>query len=42
MDTIVTAIPKAGTELIVDLAATKISIPVVGGRTAISKAVGAK
>jgi X-Pro dipeptidyl-peptidase len=34
--------PKAGTELSIDLAGTKISVPVVGGRTAFSKASGAK
>ncbi len=34
--------PKAGTELSIDLAGTKISIPVVGGRTLFDKATGAK
>lgn len=34
--------PKPGTQLSVDLAGTRISVPVVGGRTAFSKATGAK
>lgn len=34
--------PKAGTKLTVDLDATKISLPVVGGATAFTKATGAK
>jgi X-Pro dipeptidyl-peptidase len=34
--------PKPGTQLSIDLAATRISVPVVGGRTAFSKATGAK
>ena len=34
--------PKAGTELSIDLSGTRISIPVVGGRSAFEKATGAK
>ena len=34
--------PKAGTELKLDLTGTRISIPVVGGRTAFAKASGTK
>lgn len=34
--------PKAGTELSIDLSGTRISIPVVGGRSAFEKATGVK
>jgi X-Pro dipeptidyl-peptidase len=34
--------PKDGTELKFDLTGTRISIPVVGGRTAFAKATGTK